>query len=72
MDDRRADDGRINKLMLDVNTLQVQMQENTEVTVQVRDILGSFRTLASVAKWVSAIGGGIAAGFAVVKGWGGG
>lgn len=72
MDDRRADDGRINKLMLDVNTLQVQMQENTEVTVQVRDILGSFRTLASLAKWVSAIGGGIAAGFAVVKGWGGG
>lgn len=69
MAERRLEDQRINQLQLDVNTIQVQLKENTEVTIQVREILGTFKTVASFAKWLSAIGGGIAAGIAVVKGW---
>lgn len=72
MNERRTDDHRINQLQLDVNTIQLQLKENTDVTIQVREILGTFKTVASLAKWVSAVGGGIAAGFAVVKGWGSG
>lgn len=59
--ERRAEDSRINKLVEDVAVLQSQMIENTAMTRQVRDILGSFRIMAAIAKWVAAIGAGVAA-----------
>ena len=46
---RRQSDPRIDTLVADVATLKVQMRENTEVTVQVRDILSSFRIIARIA-----------------------
>ena len=60
---RRVSDARIDKLVADVASLQTDMKANTEVTVQVRDILASFRIMAAVAKWVAAIGAGCAAVF---------
>ena len=60
---RRASDARIDKLVADVASLQTDMKANTEVTVQVRDILASFRIMAAIAKWVTAIGAGIVAVF---------
>lgn len=43
--------------------------ENTAITTQVRDILTSFRMLASVAKWFGVIAGAVAAGIALWKGF---
>lgn len=63
IESRRASDARIDKLVADVASLQTDMKANTEVTVQVRDILASFRIMAAIAKWVAAIGAGIAAVF---------
>lgn len=65
---RRADDRRVGKLIVDVSKLKDQMAENTAITIQVRDILASFRIAASIAKWFTAICGAIAAGFAIMKG----
>jgi hypothetical protein len=48
-------------LMTDVNDLKRQMVENTIVTVQVRDILASFKILGKIAKWVAAMGAAAAA-----------
>ncbi len=59
--ERRAEDQRISKLCEDVAVLQVQMAENTKVTVQVRDILASFRVVYHVAKWITALGAAVAA-----------
>ncbi len=36
--------------------LRFEMANNTEITKQVRDLLGSFRIMASVAKWLTAMG----------------
>lgn len=65
---RRADDTRVTRLVIDVDDLKKQMAVNTEVTMQVRDILASFRVVASVAKWITAIAGMVAALLAVLKG----
>lgn len=61
IENRRADDPRIDQLVADVAGLQVEMQANTAVTTQVRDILASFRVMALIAKWIAAIGAGFAA-----------
>ena len=58
---RRADDPRINKLVSDVDNLKAEMVKNTEVTTQVRDILTSFRIMATIAKWFAAITAGVVA-----------
>ena len=39
-----------------VESLKVELKKNTEVTEQVRDILGTFRITMAIAKWVAAIG----------------
>jgi hypothetical protein len=54
--DRRQPDQRIATLVTDVATLKAQMAENTAVTVQVRDILASFRIVGKIAKWIAAMG----------------
>ncbi len=65
---RRADDPRVTKLVTDMESLQHQMVENTEVTMQVRDILASFKTAAAIAKWITTIAAAIAAVLAAIKG----
>lgn len=65
---RRAADIKVAQLVTDVDDLKRQMAENTAVTCQVRDILASFKVVASVAKWITAIAGMIAALLALVKG----
>ena len=47
--------------------IEAKLDMNTEVTHQVRDILGTFKTLGSVAKWLTAIAGAVAAIFAAIK-----
>jgi hypothetical protein len=54
--ERRQHDPRIATLVIDVAELKRQMTENTAVTVQVRDILASFRILGKIAKWIAAMG----------------
>lgn len=60
------DAGTVDKLVKDVEVLKAQMAENTEITKQVRDILGSFRIAGAIAKWTAAIVGGA---IAVKSGW---
>ena len=67
-ENRRADDPRVTKLVTDVESLQHQMAENTEVTKQVRDILASFKTAAAIAKWITTIAAAGAAVTAFIKG----
>lgn len=65
---RRAADAKVTQLVTDVEDLKRQVVENTAVTIQVRDILASFRVVASVAKWITAIAGMVAALLAMLKG----
>jgi hypothetical protein len=46
--------------------LERKLDENTAMTKDVRDILGTFRIVGLAAKWTAAIG---AAGLAVYHGW---
>jgi len=50
-----------------VEALKVAVRKNTEVTEQVRDILGTFRVTMAVAKWVAAIVGAIVASVAFLR-----
>lgn len=65
-------DAKFDQIAEDTTTLKIHMAENTEITTQVRDLLGSFRIMAAIAKWFSIIGGAVAAGFAAIKGVRGG
>jgi len=49
-----------------VELLKKEMERNTVVTEQVRDILASFRIVGAIAKWCAAIG---AAATALYHGW---
>lgn len=55
--ERRTADERVTKLVSDVEDLKRQMAENTAVTKDVRDILGSFKVLRALALWVAAVVG---------------
>lgn len=62
--DRREHDHRLARLADDLSVLKRQaddstaeIKRNTEITEQVRDILASFRIIAMVAKWLTAVGG---------------
>lgn len=68
MRDRRQDDPRIAALVTDVAELKRQMEENTTVTVQVRDILASFKIMGKIAKWVAAVVTAVTVTWAAVKG----
>lgn len=61
MEERRVAYTKLNKLVDDVADLQKQMQENTTMTAQVRDILASFRILGIVCKWVAGVAAAIVA-----------
>lgn len=76
-----AEHAQVNQLKIDllqrqttaisasVEHLHACMEKNTEITEQVRDILASFRIVARMAKWFTAIGGAVATGIAIVKAW---
>lgn len=66
--ERRVSDQRVTQLVSDVAVLKEQMSENTAVTCQVRDILASFKVMASIAKWITVITAMIASILAVIKG----
>jgi hypothetical protein len=66
--ERRHEDQRIATLVTDVATLKAQMVENTVVTVQVRDILASFRIVGKIAKWMTAIVTAVTVTWAAIKG----
>ena len=64
---RRAADTRIETLVSDMTDLKTQhgeikrlLDENTKTTVEVRDILTTFKTLGAFAKWFSAIAAAVA------------
>lgn len=52
---RRHEDKRIFKLMSDVEVLKTKMDENTEVTQNIADMLASFKLIARVAKWLAIV-----------------
>ena len=68
---RRADDPRINQLQADVKHLHADLEEaksvaqenarllaeNTQVTKDIRDILGTFKVVGALAKWLTIVGG---------------
>lgn len=64
---RRSIDPIVAKLVEDVDSVKRKLDENTEITNQVRDILASFRVLMVVAKWFTIIAGAITAGIAMLK-----
>jgi hypothetical protein len=66
--ERRHEDQRIATLVTDVATLKAQMAENTQVTVQVRDILASFRIVGKIAKWFTAVVTAATVTWAAIKG----
>lgn len=53
--ERRRDDARISKLVVDVKVLERKIDENSELTKEIRDLVTSFRVVASVAKWITTI-----------------
>ncbi len=57
--ERRTGDPAIRKVMDEVKTLKADLQKNNEVTNEVRDILTSMKMLASFAKWITVVAGGI-------------
>lgn len=68
---RRAPDPVVAKLVTDMDDVKKELAKNTEVTEQVRDILASFKVIAAVAKWLTAIAGAVAAFIALFKAGGG-
>jgi hypothetical protein len=70
---RRSEDHRIKKVVEDVATmrgdvceLKKELRRNNETTDQIRDMLGTFRVTASIAKWVAAVGAAVVA---LWQGW---
>ena len=68
-EERRSSDVKLQQVIDDVNQLKTDMKANTEITTQVRDILATFSTLASVAKWLGAISAAVAGVWAMIKGF---
>lgn len=67
--DRRSYDRRLDSLEARAATIEQKIDANTAVTMQVAEILSTFKVVGAVAKWVAAIAGGFAAVFAAAKGW---
>ena len=53
---REVIDERFQAIEDEFKALRFEMANNTEITKQVRDVLASFRVIASVAKWFTAVG----------------
>lgn len=66
---RRADDPRVTQLVNDVTTLKYQMEENTAVTIEVRDLLAGIKLFGKISKWGFAIFASLAAAWASIKGF---
>ena len=62
--DRRHNDLRIDALQQDMTLLHASVSEMKETVKEMHDILASFRVLAAVAKWITAIAGAVAAVYA--------
>lgn len=81
--ERRAPDPRLDQLVQDqshlhdcvedlkskVVGLKLDIEKNTQVTEQVRDILGTFKVTMAVGKWIGAAGAAAAGITAAIKGW---
>lgn len=65
---RREADKIVSRLVADVAVLKSQMAENTAVTKEVRDILGSFKVVGKLSKWLFAIGASAASVYYAIKG----
>ena len=67
MHNRRVDDGRIDKLVSDMEAVQREMGANTQLTLEIRGILAGFKTIARLAKWLTYIVGLATAAMVAVK-----
>lgn len=67
LENRRANDEKINQLVADVNHMKMKMIENTIITMEVRDVLATLRTLQKVAKWITAISAAVASTVVAIK-----
>jgi len=65
-----AEDPRIDTLVTEVKAIKKQVCENSIVVNEVRDILSSFRFIASVARWCAVVGAGVAVIWAAIHGLG--
>ena len=65
---RRADDPRINKLVLDMDSLKTQVDDNSKIVKEVHGILTSFHLLAKIAKWITIMGSAIAFIYTTING----
>lgn len=68
MDDRRAPDPRVEKLVADVAEMKAELSANTEVTRQIRDTVSGLRILVKAAKYLTAFAGLVVALIAAWKG----
>lgn len=63
---QRAVDEKFMEIDDKVTDLQTAVDKNTEITEQIRDILNSFKVIGAIAKWLTAVGGALVAGY---HGW---
>lgn len=52
-----------------VESLKAAVAENTLITKQVADVLGTFRVTLAIGKWIAAAGAAVASVAAAMKGW---
>lgn len=52
---RRATDPRVDQLVDEMKSVRIELALNTEVTTQIRDAINSFKIIAKIAKWVTAV-----------------
>jgi hypothetical protein len=71
---RRQDDPRIEQLVDDMAAMKtahaamkISLDQNTEVTTQIRDILTSFRVLRTLAIWLSGLLAAVGASWAAIR-----
>lgn len=65
---RRQADLRIEAIETRIGKVEDLLVENTRTTNEVRDILTTFKTLGTFAKWISSIAAAIVGLWAVLKG----
>ena len=65
---RRVADERIGHIEQRIGNVEALLAENTKTTVEVRDILTTFKTLGTFAKWISSIAAALIGLWAAVKG----
>lgn len=53
--ERRAEDPRVNQLISDVAAIKEAVALSTEITTEIRNIVAGFKTMAKIAKWLTAM-----------------